>query len=114
MLEKRFLRNKTLYERYLQSIRTIKKKDSFLKESFFFRRASDGNRTRDLLTTNEVLQHPTKDGIPPVTVSAGIRTFEGSYNDVILKQADIALYYTKQHGREGCTVYQSFLTPAED
>lgn len=63
---------------------------------------------------NEVLQHPTKDGIPPVTVSAGIRTFEGSYNDVLLKQADIALYYTKQHGRDGCTVYQSFLTPAED
>ena len=54
MLEKRFLRNKALYERYLQCIRTIKKKDSFLKESFFFRRASDGNRTRDLLTTNEV------------------------------------------------------------
>ncbi len=57
---------------------------------------------------NEQLMNPT-DGLPPVSLSVGVAFAdrEGAVAD-IYKDADAALYHTKEHGRSGCSVFGSF------
>lgn len=54
---------------------------------------------------NDKLQHPT-DGLPPISVSVGV-AFGGDENSTgsIVKDADLALYEVKEHGRCGVAFF---------
>ena len=56
---------------------------------------------------NDLLQHP-KDGLPPVSLSAGV-AFSDRENPQgdIFRDADTALYQVKEAGRNGCRVFDS-------
>ncbi len=51
----------------------------------------------------------TSDGIPAVTLSVGVTlgSKENRDPEEMLHQADAALYYVKEHGRNGCRFWQS-------
>lgn len=54
---------------------------------------------------NKQLENPT-DGIPPVSLSVGVAfTDRKNPGPSLFKDADMALYYTKEHGRAGCHIY---------
>lgn len=54
---------------------------------------------------NEVLSNPTDD-LPPVSLSVGVAFADRENpNESIFKDADKALYYTKEHGKKGCNIY---------
>lgn len=54
---------------------------------------------------NEQLKHPT-DGLPPVSISVGVAfTDRADAGESLFKDADTALYYTKEHGRAGYTIH---------
>lgn len=53
---------------------------------------------------NWELQHPAED-FPKYSVSVGIAFSENGYQDEIFRQADRALYHTKENGRCGYTFY---------
>lgn len=53
---------------------------------------------------NWELQHPPKD-FPKYSVSVGIAFSENGYQDELFRQADQALYQTKENGRCGYTFY---------
>lgn len=54
---------------------------------------------------NEQLKHPTGD-LPPVSISVGVAfTDRKDAGDSLFKDADTALYYTKEHGRAGYTIH---------
>lgn len=42
---------------------------------------------------------------PPISLSVGVSFSEQGYSHELFRQADHALYYTKKHGRRGCSVY---------
>ena len=49
----------------------------------------------------------TADGLPPISVSVGVSLCrEGENPQEMFREADIALYYVKDHGRNGCCFYQ--------
>ena len=54
---------------------------------------------------NEILSNPTDD-LPSVSLSVGV-AFADRKNpgESIFKDADKALYYTKEHGKKGCSIY---------
>lgn len=54
---------------------------------------------------NEQLARP-EDGMPKVSLSVGV-AFADRPNpgESLFKDADQALYHTKEHGRNGCTFY---------
>lgn len=55
---------------------------------------------------NEQLSNPEEEGVPPVSLSVGIAfTDRENPSNSIFKDADKALYYTKEHGRCGYTFY---------
>jgi diguanylate cyclase (GGDEF)-like protein len=49
----------------------------------------------------------TEDGLPPVSVSVGVALCRDT-NDPqeLFHDADVALYYVKDHGRNGCCFYE--------
>ena len=54
---------------------------------------------------NEVLSNPTDD-LPPVSLSVGVAFADRENpNESIFKDADKALYFTKEHGKKGCSIY---------
>lgn len=54
---------------------------------------------------NEQLAHP-EDGMPVVSLSVGVAFVDRpNPGESIFKDADRALYFTKEHGRNGCTFY---------
>ncbi|MDE7014930.1 MAG: diguanylate cyclase [Kineothrix sp.] len=53
-----------------------------------------------------MLQHPQND-LPKYSISVGIAFSENGYSDELFRQADQALYHTKENGRCGYTFYQS-------
>ena len=55
---------------------------------------------------NETLQHP-KDDLPPISLSVGV-AFSDRKNPRgdIFKDADTALYWVKEAGRNGCRIYE--------
>lgn len=55
---------------------------------------------------NWILQHPQND-LPKYSISVGIAFSENGYSDELFRQADQALYHTKENGRCGYTFYQS-------
>lgn len=49
----------------------------------------------------------TADGLPPVSVSVGVSMCRSSENpQEMFHEADIALYYVKDHGRSNCSFYE--------
>ena len=49
----------------------------------------------------------TNDGLPPVSVSAGVAMCrDGASSQELFHDADVALYYVKEHGRNGCCFYK--------
>ena len=47
-----------------------------------------------------------QDGLPPITVSAGVALCRDTDNpQELFHDADVALYYVKEHGRDGCCFY---------
>ena len=49
----------------------------------------------------------TEDGLPPVSVSAGVAMCRDTDNpQELFHDADVALYYVKEHGRHGCCFYE--------
>lgn len=56
---------------------------------------------------NRQLANPDpEEGVPAVSLSAGIAfTDRDNPSNSLFKDADHALYYTKEHGRNGCTFY---------
>lgn len=53
---------------------------------------------------NWALQHPQGD-LPKFSLSVGVAFSEEGYEDELFRQADQALYKTKENGRCGCTFY---------
>ncbi len=53
---------------------------------------------------NETLQHP-KDGLPQISLSVGAAFSENGFTDDLYNKADTALYYVKEHGRCGYSIY---------
>lgn len=53
---------------------------------------------------NELLTNPT-DGLPVVSLSVGGAFSEGGFTGSLYKEADLALYEVKEHGRCGCRFY---------
>jgi diguanylate cyclase (GGDEF)-like protein len=47
----------------------------------------------------------TEDGVPPLSLSAGIAFSDTGYYEALFNQADKALYQAKTNGRCGYTVY---------
>ena len=54
---------------------------------------------------NQSLQNPQTD-LPKYSVSVGVAFSEEGYHDELFRQADQALYHTKENGRCGCTFYE--------
>ena len=49
----------------------------------------------------------TADGLPPVTVSVGVAMCRDTSNpQELFHDSDVALYYVKDHGRNGCCFYE--------
>ena len=49
----------------------------------------------------------TEDGLPAVSVSVGVSMCRGNENSQeMFREADIALYYVKDHGRSNCSFYE--------
>ena len=55
---------------------------------------------------NTVLKHP-ENGFPEYSVSVGVAFSASGYSDELFRQADLALYETKENGRCGYTFYAS-------
>ena len=50
------------------------------------------------------------DDLPPITLSVGVSFNEkGEDPSVMFRQADSALYYVKEHGRDGCCFWTDAL-----
>ena len=64
------------------------------------------------LIENKVMQinrelSDTEDGLPPVTVSVGVAMCRNTDNpQELFHDSDVALYYVKEHGRNGCCFYE--------
>lgn len=59
-----------------------------------------------VIQINEELSH-TEDGLPPVTVSVGVAMCRDTNNpQELFHDSDVALYYVKEHGRNGCCFYE--------
>ncbi len=54
---------------------------------------------------NQILQNPKEEGFPKFSLSVGITFSEGGYHDDLFRQADKALYQTKENGRCGYTFF---------
>ena len=59
---------------------------------------------RKIASLNTFLQMP-EDGLPPVSLSAGIAFSTEGFREDLFNQADEALYHVKEHGRCGWNVY---------
>ena len=53
---------------------------------------------------NQALSDVT-DGLPPVSLSAGVAYGEDQDPEELFRQADAALYYVKEHGKNSCCFY---------
>lgn len=51
----------------------------------------------------------TSDGLPPVSLSVGVAFGRGADSAEVFRQADMALYYVKEHGRDGVCFYSDKL-----
>ena len=47
-----------------------------------------------------------KEGVPKITLSAGVAFTENGYEDELFQRADKALYETKANGGCGCTIFR--------
>ena len=65
--------------------------------------------TRKVVSINRTLADD-QDDLPPITLSAGVSyRSAGEDPEEMFRQADIALYYVKDHGRDGCCFYSDAL-----
>ena len=62
--------------------------------------------TEKISEVNRNLSAPETDEIPPVSLSVGVAfTDRENPGESLFKDADAALYYTKENGRSGCHFY---------
>ncbi|MGN0321245.1 MAG: diguanylate cyclase [Lachnospira sp.] len=54
------------------------------------------------------------DGLPEFSVSAGVTFSSLGYNEIVFRNADIALYRTKETTRRGCTVFEEIQDKQEE
>ena len=62
---------------------------------------------------NEFLSHPS-DGLPPMSLSVGVAFSNNGYNEELYKKADKALYFVKEHGRDGCCFFDEKMMDVRD
>ena len=62
---------------------------------------------------NEFLRHPS-DGLPPMSLSVGVAFSNNGYNEELYKKADKALYFVKEHGRDGCCFFDEKMMDVRD
>ena len=62
---------------------------------------------------NEFLRHPS-DGLPPMSLSVGVAFSDNGYNEELYKKADKALYFVKEHGRDGCCFFDEKMMDVRD
>lgn len=101
----------------LQKVATLLKK-SFRSDDFIIRYGGDefcvimteldieGHRgiiERKLNYINEILQNPTEENIPKLSISVGVAFSKSGFNNVLFELADGALYKTKENGRGSFT-----------
>ncbi len=54
---------------------------------------------------NNKLEKP-EEGIPAVSLSVGVAFTDREHpGESLFEDADLALYYVKEHGRKGCRIY---------
>ncbi|MES2353677.1 MAG: diguanylate cyclase [Pseudomonadota bacterium] len=72
-----------------------------------FQEPSDGARIAQLLVKNVNSATPDRSEVKSLSISVGVAFYRGEEMtpDELLNQADTALYHTKQHGRNGFTIY---------
>lgn len=59
-----------------------------------------------ITAVNEQLADVEEDGLPVVSLSVGVAfTDRENPGESLFKDADKALYYTKEHGKHGCHFY---------
>lgn len=59
---------------------------------------------KKVASINEALSDPS-DGLPAVTISAGVTFSQDGFKDTLYQEADTALYSVKHHGRHDCRFY---------
>ena len=96
-------------------------KDNFRSDDYVCRIGGDEfmilmvhvDHTIRKLIENKVIQinrdlADTKDGLPPISVSVGVSMGgEGKDAQQRFHEADVALYHVKDHGRNGCSFFES-------
>jgi diguanylate cyclase (GGDEF)-like protein len=109
-------------DRMLQKIAGVLKKN-FRSDDYICRIGGDEfvvfmvhtNSNPEALVTRKVIQinrelKEAKDDLPEITLSAGVSyNPDGEDPDEMFRQADVALYYVKEHGRDGCCFYSDAL-----
>ena len=65
------------------------------------------NKLREAIETESFMSGSTK---IPVTISLGVSTSQESDIATLAKEADLALYYSKEHGRNQVTMYMPSMT----
>ncbi len=61
---------------------------------------------KQLIEAVNVLTTSGVDGLPEFSISAGVTFSDRGYHEMLYRNADQALYYTKETGRRGCTVFE--------
>ena len=80
--------------------------DEFVVVSIGVSKREIGALEKKFIKINRTLQYP-EDGLPPVSLSIGAACSESGFHERLYKQADMALYKVKAHGRCGFSYFQS-------
>uniref|UniRef100_UPI00386BF947 GGDEF domain-containing protein n=1 Tax=Succinivibrio sp. TaxID=2053619 RepID=UPI00386BF947 len=80
--------------------------DEFVVLAVHVSSKQDHHMENKITLINQELSN-TEDGLPATSISAGIVRGDANSNfDSLLREADEALYITKNEGKHGCTFYR--------